>query len=271
MRIVHIGDIHVYQRLPAPHHLLGKRLLGQLNLWLRRMHHFNLKLLPELVDRVHREKPDLILFSGDLTTTALNAEFEQAHKALRPLMEDYTCLIVPGNHDRYTFTAARTRRLEHHFPVYTPGRYPYHHPLGEKLHLIALDPTRANILTARGRLGEPQLQKLKTILAEIEPDARLIVLCHYTIGTPPGTPTEKPHHAMTDASALVDLLRGERPTLYLHGHVHRPWQFLVPGAQNITAINAGAPLMCTPHHPRGQGFAVVEIADDVWTSRRVSL
>src|ERR1041385_6253361 len=109
MRIVLIGDLHFYKLWVWPWQLLSKRLFGQINLWFNRRLIFRPERLKSLTERVDSLRPDLLLFAGDLTTTALPLEFRYAQDALRPLLDRYPALIAPGNHDRHTFTAAPRR------------------------------------------------------------------------------------------------------------------------------------------------------------------
>lgn len=97
MRIVLLGDIHHYRLMVPPWQLLGKRLLGQANLWLNRRHSFDPSLLNPVIDRIADVAPDLILLSGDLTTTALRTEFADIAEQLAPLTDRFQTVIVPGN------------------------------------------------------------------------------------------------------------------------------------------------------------------------------
>jgi 3',5'-cyclic AMP phosphodiesterase CpdA len=255
MRIVLIGDLHFYKLGVWPWELLGKRLWGQMNLWLNRRLTFKLSRLAALEDRVHALRPDLLLFSGDLVTTALTREFTMACAALRPLLMRYPAVIVPGNHDRHSFTAMRRRYLERAFPHHVPHRFPHHRDLGGSLHLIALDPTRANLISDRGLIGPRQLDQVQRLLGELPAEARVIVLCHYTLGMPPGLHHEASRHRLIDEEKLRGVLAvGGRETLYLHGHVHVPFCWRQPAAENVVSVNAGAPLMHDARWPGGQGF-----------------
>ncbi len=258
MRIVLLGDIHVYRLRLRPWHLIGKRVLGQANLWLRRRHHFRRGLLTKVVRRAVELAPDYVLGSGDLTTTATRAEFEMAQSVLDPLLSKFPAFIVPGNHDRYTFTAARRKRFENYFAAQTAAAWPHVRRLGERLVLIGLDPTRPNIITDRGVIGVAQLERLRRAIEALDPADRAIVLCHYTLGVPPGRKPERARHALIDAAALIDALRGPRPVLFMHGHQHDPWRWTMPTAPNITTLNAGAPVLVTRDWPGGQGFWEIE-------------
>ena len=65
---------------------------------------FRLERLAEVVERAVSLRPDHVLITGDLTTTALRSEFEQAREALEPLARrpGLRATVIPGNHDRYT-------------------------------------------------------------------------------------------------------------------------------------------------------------------------
>ena len=199
MRLVLIGDLHFYKLGVWPWQLLGKRLFGQLNLLLRRRRAFRMERWPRIVERVRELKPGYLLFAGDLVTTALPGEFAMAREALRPLLSEFPAVIVPGNHDRHSFRSARLRMLEQAFPGVVPARFPHHVELSKRLHLVALDPTRANVISDKGRLGERQVNEARTILKGVAADGcRAVVLCHYTLGTPPGVHREAGRHRMID-------------------------------------------------------------------------
>jgi 3',5'-cyclic AMP phosphodiesterase CpdA len=267
-RLVLLGDIHVYRLMLAPWHLASKRVLGQLNLWLNRRVRLRRDLLGTLVDRVNALQPGAILGSGDLTTTALPGEFEMIRTALAPLLERYPTFLVPGNHDRYTFSSARTRRFEANFEQWTSSSWPHARRLCDGVDLLGLDPTRPTLLHAHGELGKAQRDAAVKLIDNLpEPPRPLVVLCHYPIGEPAGERPESPHHGLRDARALVELLPSDRPVLYVHGHVHRPWCYRRADKPNILAINTGAPLMTAPRWPVGQGFWQVDVdpaAEEPW-------
>lgn len=267
-RFILLGDIHVYQLAVAPWHLVGKRLLGQANLWLRRRARLRMDLLASVIDRIVALEPDMVLCSGDLTTTALHGEFALARRMLDPIIQQGDCFIVPGNHDRYSFTAARSRRFERYFGAQTSRVWPCYRQLTDHLHLIAFDPTRPTLLSASGRFDPLQLHAFTdSIVPQLPPEDRLIVLCHYSLGTPPGLRPESPHHGLQNAADFVTALSLPNEMLYVHGHVHRPWCWRLPDAPNITALNTGAPVLTGREYPGGQGFwevTVQEQADIPW-------
>ena len=185
MRLILIGDIHAYKLMTWPWNLFGKRLLGQANLFARRYRKFDLTLLEPLIEKVTELDPSTILFTGDLTTTALSGEFEQVRNAIAPAVAHTQAVIVPGNHDRYTFTSSRVKRMERIIGGLVPNDFPHSASLSCKWHLASLNSGSPNIISSRGRLGEQQLSRFKQLLQTIPPDIGLVIQNHYPIIAPP--------------------------------------------------------------------------------------
>jgi predicted phosphodiesterase len=265
MRIVLLGDIHVYTRWAWPWQLLSKRALGMANLWVRRQFQFQMRYMDEVVRRAAALGPDMVLLSGDLTTTALPIEFRRVRAMLAPLFENHAVFVVPGNHDRYTFGSARRRVFEKHLMPLTAESWPNYHQVSDSLHLISLDPNRPNLVTDRGLLPPQQMDALRRRLETIPATDRVIVLCHYGLGVPPGHRPEAKRHAMINAAEVRAALAAQpHEVLFLHGHQHEPWCWRHADATNVVSLNAGAPVMVSRRWPRGQGFWEIDTAGDSW-------
>lgn len=264
MRLALIGDIHLYRLWAAPWTLLGKRLAGQCNLWLNRRHRFDRRLLAPVFERVMSIEPDMLLFSGDLTTTAQQSEFDDTLRAIEPLSTRIPTVIVPGNHDVYTFTSAWVKRMRKTLGelVAKPAHF---QSLTGRWHLLALDSAVPRTLNSRGLIGEAQLSQAGKHLAGLESEDGLIVLCHYPPRKKPDRGEQKWQHRLADADALEDLLRAcPARTLLLHGHLHEPWHWprTEPGLEHVTDICAGAPCQYTAEYPAGQGFWQIDLPAD---------
>ena len=263
-RLVLIGDIHASRLLVPPWRLTGKRLLGQVNLWMRRRHRFNLELLAPVLQRAVHVGPDLMLFSGDLTTTALEGEFEDVDAILRSVKNLPPTLIVPGNHDRYTFTAARRRLIEHVFPHWVPTDYPDVRPLNQAWRLMALDASVPRLVSSRGGLDPAQRRAAETVIRSIPANQGLIVLCHYPIVVPESvrSPWE---HRLADAQAWRNAVAASRANVvWLHGHVHMPWHWRSsdPRLSRLTNVNAGSPTLIAGPTGLGHGFWQIDVPAD---------
>ena len=263
MRIALLGDIHLFRVGVWPWRLLSKRVLGQMNLWMNRRRRFNVDLIDQLVAKVAGENPDVLLCTGDLTTTSLEAEFESVVKRFGPLFAKQPTYIVPGNHDRYTFGSARGRVLERYLGEYVSASWPHHHVLDEGLELIGLDASKPTWFYAGNALPDEQLERLGELLAGMAEGSRAIVMLHYPIGTPTGYERESKNHGLQNPDDLIGVLRDSgREILYLNGHVHVPWCWRLDEAPNVVAVNAGSPLYKGHGYAAGQGYWVIETGAD---------
>jgi 3',5'-cyclic AMP phosphodiesterase CpdA len=263
LRIVHLSDIHVWRYALNPLHLLNKRAIGMVDLVARRARRFRVERLRDVVERVAGLNADHVLITGDLTTTALPAEFQAARAALADLLvESARVTVIPGNHDRYTTGSVRYRAFEEWFGAFSPpGPYPWLRPLDEETAVLGLDATRSHI-SATGRLPADQLERARGLLADpASRPRRLIVACHYPVAAPPAYASELSHKRMKNADEVAAWLAGVGRHLYCCGHVHAAWA-IVPGhVPGQLCLNAGAPLLRDPTGLRPPGFLEITLHD----------
>jgi 3',5'-cyclic AMP phosphodiesterase CpdA len=266
VRIVHLSDIHFWQYAFNPVRLMSKRLTGMVALLAGRARRFRLAGIPRLVDRVRDLAPDHILITGDLTTTALPDEFRAARRALADwLDEPGRITIIPGNHDRYTWWAHRSRRFERFFGEYAPRhRYPWLRPIDPTAAILGLDPTRAAV-TARGLLPPDQLAEARELVAAARSRAmRLIVACHYPVEVPAEYARELLGKRLINAAEVRRWLATIGPHLYCCGHVHAAWAFRPAEVPDQLCLNPGAPLLWGHSGRNPPGFLEILLdGDDV--------
>jgi 3',5'-cyclic AMP phosphodiesterase CpdA len=256
LRIIHLSDIHVWRFDFNPLHLLNKRAVGMAGLVVRRARKFRLERLHEVVERIQSLDADHLLITGDLTTTALPAEFFAARTALAPLLAvPERVTILPGNHDRYTRVSVRSRLFERWFGDFAPSEhYPWLRLLGEDTAILGLDPTRAHV-SASGWLPPHQLERARALLDDrATRPRRLIVACHYPIASPTTWEHELRSKRLKNAAELAGWLAGIGPHLYCCGHVHAAWAFAPQVVSEQLCLNAGAPLLRDPVGHRPPGF-----------------
>jgi len=257
LRIALVGDLHHYRIHCSPRQLLGKRLIGQTNLWLNRQFAFKHALLKPTLERVPLIKPDRILLTGDVTTTSLDHEFLDVVRLLRPLSDNFDVKLVPGNHDRYTFASARQQRVEALMEHLLPPEFPHFEQLSDHWHFLALDAARPRLMLSCGRLGRHQLDRTRDYLASLTSDDGLLVLCHYPLSTPANVRPMAFNNRVSDGRALRRMLaQCPARVVFLHGHIHRPWIYEPRSGdmKGVTFINAGAPCLTNARYPGGQGF-----------------
>ena len=114
LRILHLSDLHLPLSQAAPaHSLLGKRFLGWVNLKMLRSNTHRIDAFRFLLGRVAAEEADAVVLSGDLVNLAYDFEFRQVAELLAQAgLNPDRCMLVPGNHDRYTFGADRGGAFE---------------------------------------------------------------------------------------------------------------------------------------------------------------
>lgn len=260
-RIAHLSDVHVWRTTLNPARLMGKRAVGMTDLLLGRAKRFPLGRLDALVEKVASTRPDHVLITGDLTTTAMPEEFEHAVAALGPLLHaPESATVIPGNHDRYTRAAAKGRQFERTFGRFAGGpEYPWLRTIADRTAVLALDPTRP-ALSARGWLPAGQLAAARA-LWEVSRGTvdRLIVACHYPVDAPERLRDDLRWKRLENADVLGAWLVTLGPHIYCCGHVHHAWAFTPPGIPDQLCLNAGAPLMVDRKGDNPPGFLEITL------------
>ena len=253
MRIAHVTDIHVERPILATE-LTNKRLLGAVNLHvLGRASHFTEASQRALVEAVQAVDADLVLCTGDLTSTATEAEFTAARALLSPIMRPDRWLVIPGNHDVYT--SESLGRFAASFGEVAPARSV---SVGG-WDIVLVDVCHPDWLS-RGWLGSQGLDLLETSLSLGEAPA--LVALHYPLRGRDGERYGPFSRACADAEAIEGvLLRYPRVKLIVHGHEHHgfrtelrtPWggtPILDPGAGGYAFL---------PERRRTAHFCVYEL------------
>jgi 3',5'-cyclic AMP phosphodiesterase CpdA len=281
IRLAHISDVHVQVEAPWTQGLRGlgwRRALAQVELvGLGRARRFRdaERSLARAAAAASASGADHVVITGDFTGVALEEEFQRAKAALGALAGDPSRLsVIPGNHDRYTFNAARERRFERHFgpllrsdlPRFVgPSGYPFVRMLGREGAVIGLDSTRLAPFPglAFGQLGREQLGRLSALLEAPELRGRFLsVLVHHAPLVESGRPDSRTH-GLRDGASLLRVLAG-RPCSVHHGHVHRRFWLRATGSRP-DLFNAGSSTMCGR-----EGFWIVELdADGVLAAKEL--
>ncbi len=175
---------------------------------------------------VRRQRPDLVVISGDLTQRARPEQFLEA-RAFVDRFEVPT-LTVPGNHDVPMY-----RVWERVFAPF--GAYRKHFATeleptfeDDELTVVGVN-TAFNWTIKDGHLMGGRLRRLEAVLDEPPPDAMAgagtpvrtkIVVAHHPMVPPPRFDTQR---VLMGAHAVVDLLADSGVELVLSGHLHQAW------------------------------------------------
>lgn len=278
MRIAHLTDVH-FLRPPPFSALFGKRALGGLNLLLGRARYFDADTtVPRIVSDVLASGPDLVVFTGDLSALSQDAEWIAARAALEPLLAAVPTVILPGNHDRYTFDAMASRAMERHFgPWMLGGRWDtaarrWVDPttgdlrfgaatfrLGD-VDVVSIDASRPS-LRAVGQLPTPVLDAAGAALSACKESGRVAVLAmHYPVFDEGEGLYRRGGHCIDGVAAVADRIQRWAPALLLHGHRHHCWRRDVRTASGTTVVlNCGSSSAISPLPDRAAGWFDVRL------------
>ncbi|AEG92822.1 metallophosphoesterase family protein [Ramlibacter tataouinensis] len=171
-----------------------------------------------LVALARERRPDLLVFSGDVTQRARPAEFDAARRFCDALGVS-PVLALPGNHDIPLFNLAA--RLWRPYAGYLRAFGPWLEPTLETddFLVVGVNTTRAH-RHKNGEVSAAQVDRVARRLSAARPWQLRIVVTHQPVAVP------RPQDAH-------DLLRGATPALHawsragadlvLGGHIHLPY------------------------------------------------
>ncbi len=264
-RFVHCSDIHLLSlQGTGPHRFLNKRFTGGANLLLKRRKGHDAALFDRIVEHAKRLEVDRLVVTGDVTNLALQSEFELVRRKFDGAGLPIT--VIPGNHDTYTRGSAKKRRFESFMSQHMEGErldenfYPFAWT-NAHLALVGVStaiPTRP--LSAVGAVGDEQLQRLDSLLAELESRGlQRIVLIHH----PVAEGFAKPGHELLDLEAFGQVIARRGAELILHGHEHVLLDYALPGPKAevpVHGIGSGTSMSVRPG--RRASFSHYTVDDD---------
>ena len=225
MRIVHFSDPHAGGGAEDWLAYLDKRWVGVFNYTFRRRFRFDLRGLEALVQYVIQNPVDLVVCTGDLTSTGQPGEFATVKKILQPLRDSGIPIIyTPGNHDCYVKRPKCVRAMEEMVEYLSCGRYSFQDmPIclnfGE-CDFILLNTSRpSNLLCSWGFVSRKDSAYVEQICREPKTRPRVLV-GHYPLLEE--HPILRTRHRLFGQKKLVELMRNGAIDLSLCGHVHRP-------------------------------------------------
>jgi len=257
-RIIHISDLHFSKITLNPLQFFSKRWIGNTNLIFSRRNTYIRKHLDKLPALAKEMGVDLVLFSGDASTTGRRDELLEAKNYLQGF--GIKTLSVPGNHDHYTRKDYAQRSFYQALGNAPKGPFSLQKDkveigsIGGKWHYLLLDTVIATpIYSSQGYFSEELADKIKLALKEIPKDARILMLNHF-----PFFQFDNPRKRLKNGHALLELLKTDpRIQIYAHGHTHLHCIADLREDGLPIILDSGS----TAHHKMGS-FNIYDLSDD---------
>jgi hypothetical protein len=200
--------------------------------------------LPKAVAAVNalRERPDFIVFTGDLTHTTDDPKERRRRLAefrdIVSKLEVKTVRFMPGEHD------ASLDKGEAFKEFFGATHYSFDH---KGVHFVALD----NVSDPAARIGDEQLAWLKEDLAKLDKEAPIVVLTH----RPLFDLMPQWDWATRDGKQAVDILMPYRNVTVFYGHIHQEHHHMTSHIAHHSAKSLIFPLVAPGSKPKREPIA----------------
>ena len=239
VKIAHITDVHV-QAPPRLSEMTGKRLLGTANLYLLgRKSKFSLAAQEAAVAAVVEAEPDVVVFTGDLTAQALDAEFSAARELLDPILSRFPTVMIPGNHDTYVREQIPGERMRDLFGQWMGPGTPALIEHGD-VAFVTLETCRCHPLSS-GVTPTEQLEEAAALVQKAG-DKYTFLCIHYPLVGRRGEPYGPATRALSNGDLVRDWVSQTAGIdAIVHGHEHHGYRTELPGpTKPVTVLNPGA-------------------------------
>ncbi len=226
MKIIHFSDIHAGG--PAEDFLayIDKRWVGVFNYTFRRKFQHDLSRLEKAVSYILSHRPDLIVCTGDLTSTGQPGEFAKVRAILKKVVDAAIPFIfVPGNHDYYVHRPKCVNYMKSMVEYLCGGRYTFAQLPALQRHkdldfLVVNESWPSNLISSHGLMKRDTCHFVEEVCSRPAERPRVIV-GHYPLIE--DHPFLRVRHRLFGQQKVVELLRQGMIDLSLCGHVHKPY------------------------------------------------
>jgi 3',5'-cyclic AMP phosphodiesterase CpdA len=189
-----------------------------------------------------KEKPDFVVFTGDLTQTTDDTSIRKARmKEFRSIVSELDTKVVhfmPGEHD------AALDKGETYKDFFGQTHYTFDH---KGVHFLVID----NVSDPTGSIGEEQLDWIKSDLAKQKPEANIVVLTH----RPLFDLYPQWDWATADGAKAIDLLMPFANVTVFYGHIHQENHHMTGHIAHHSAKSLMLPMPAAGSTPKRQPIA----------------
>ena len=228
MKIIHFSDPHAGG--PAEDFLayIDKRWVGVFNYRFRRRYRHDQSRLIRAVDYILSIRPDVVVCTGDLTSTGQPGEFAKIKPILQPLRDSgIPILYTPGNHDCYVSRPKCRKAVREMVDYLSRGEYQFDEfPLVRQINgvnfLLVNTSRPSNLLCSWGFLYRKDQEFLRRECERLAGAGPRIMINHYPIYE--DHPWLRTRHRLFGEAPVRKMIEEEHLLeLSLCGHVHAPY------------------------------------------------
>lgn len=248
MKIAHFSDCHISghfcpEIIPS---LFSKRITGMTNLYLKRKYQLlnSENNLYRVLKSINAVNPDYIVFSGDISALSLKDEFFRAKEIIYNSIEKDKIMIIPGNHDIYTFL---TSKYDLFHKIFTSkydliSRFPYPKIrfFNNEILFLSLNTSRFNplFMDASGYVKEDEISFLEDYLKDIPDNIPRFLIIHHSIFLPDGT-IDTYFHRLRNYKRILHFIKKNNIKYLLSGHIHKNY-IIYNKEYDFTQYNPGS-------------------------------
>ncbi|MCP4177399.1 MAG: hypothetical protein GY756_06515 [bacterium] len=226
MKIVAFSDSHASGYPSNWSAFFDKRAIGLFNHHYFRQHQHNQDYLSVMVDKILDLSPDLVICTGDISTSGEPSEFKLTCDLIKPLTENknFEFFYVPGNHDFYVRDKICIDALKDTFYYLNRKKIKFEDlPYSLKVNGVNLCLTNSckpiNLMLSTGKMNEETIAYILNWLDKDMPGPNILV-GHYPLIE--DHPIMRFRHKLWGHKEILNALKSKRIDLSLCGHVHNP-------------------------------------------------
>lgn len=232
LRLVHFSDIHCFAGSLDRRGFFDKRILGYLNTKLFREKEFDFRRLKKFAEIVRFLSPDIIVFSGDMTTNGCARELEIAGNYLTEIRDATPAdfIVIPGNHDVYVRDEKNDKKrlalLQTLNKTSVSPDARFAHLKYGKMHLYRMDATLPTPFWCSGGILEQSVSnEFEQVLSVPREDNELrISICHFPCRSPKGEEVGF-RRRLRGGEVIHQALNQGQLDIALCGHIHQPFLY----------------------------------------------
>lgn len=224
MKLIHFSDPHAGGRAEDRMAYFDKRWVGVFNYRFRRRFKHDLALLDKAVQYTLANPPDVVVCTGDLTSTGQPGEFAQSLELMLPLVRaGIPLLYTPGNHDCYVKRRKCVEAVNNAVRVlcdYELRDLPLVRHIGGIDFILVHESRPTNLISSCGYLTRATSEFVLDYCSRPKTCPRIIV-GHYPLIEE--QPLLRIRHRLWGQKQVLELLRRKVIDVSLCGHIHCPF------------------------------------------------